>query len=184
MAWLLMLIQGVRRLSESYLYRSHSASKMWIGHYLLGLLFYLTINIAVWIEDDLSFCGGIPQCSKTVVEPYDVWPVIILIFHGLQHTYHASFYRLRTENSTYQMPNHHLFSDVLCPHYSCEVIIYLLLSRLASPAGHEVNWTLASATILVAVNLGVTAVGTWDWYLQRFGPEKLKGKKRMIPGIW
>ena len=46
----LMLLQGLRRLVECCFYASDSKSQMWIGHYALGVLFYSTVNIAVWIE--------------------------------------------------------------------------------------------------------------------------------------
>ncbi|KAF2798121.1 3-oxo-5-alpha-steroid 4-dehydrogenase-like protein [Melanomma pulvis-pyrius CBS 109.77] len=184
-AWLLMHIQGGRRLLESYFYTSKSSSRMWIGHYLLGLLFYLTINVAIWIEKPDYSWGRVPQCVRTTFSwRLDALPATILAFHGLQHTYHAYLHRLRTEHASYQMPDHPVFPNLICPHYTCEVIIYLLLSFLAAPAYKPVNWTLACATVFVAVNLGVTAAGTWDWYILRFGPEKMMGKSRMIPWIW
>jgi 3-oxo-5-alpha-steroid 4-dehydrogenase 3 len=48
--WLVMLIQGSRRLYEAFAYAKPSRSTMWIGHWLMGLGFYLFINIAIWIE--------------------------------------------------------------------------------------------------------------------------------------
>ena len=191
MAWILMLIQGSRRFLESYFFTSQSKSKMWLGHHMLGLIFYLTINVAVWIDEHAGSGDWIPlRSSPPQKEPRTfswklrVLPAVILGFHGLQHSYHAYLYRLRTENEGYQMPEFPVFPDLICPHYTCETIIYLLLSFLAAPKGETVNWTLLSATVFVAVNLGVTAMGTRGWYLQRFGEKKLRGKKRMIPWVW
>lgn len=82
------------------------------------------------------------------------------------------------------MPDFPVFPGLLCPHYTCEIVIYLLLSLLAAPKGSMTNVTLLSATVFVAVNLGVTAVGTRNWYLHKFGEEKMKGKKRMVPWVW
>jgi 3-oxo-5-alpha-steroid 4-dehydrogenase 3 len=48
--WVVMLLQGSRRLYESYAYERSSRSTMWIGHWLMGLGFYLFINISIWIE--------------------------------------------------------------------------------------------------------------------------------------
>lgn len=46
----LMLIQGGRRLYETIEFAKPSNSKMWVVHWLLGLVFYAGITIAVWIE--------------------------------------------------------------------------------------------------------------------------------------
>lgn len=54
----------------------------------------------------------------------------------------------------------------------------------AAPPGQYVNKTIASALVFVVVNLGVTANGTYGWYAQHFGQDKVKGKARMIPLIW
>lgn len=184
LVWFLMLLQGVRRLVESYTYTSTSKSGMWFGHWILGLAFYIAINIAVWIEGTPAFKG-----TKWMSLGYSQWKLVVitpavLTCHWLQHEYHAYLYRLRTEHSGYQLPSHPLFRNLLCPHYTCEVMIYLLLSLLAAPVGRYCNWTLASATVFVAVNLGVTASGTKDWYEQRFGAEKVKRRRRMIPWVW
>lgn len=52
-AWLMIFAQGVRRLYECRSLQSASnstKSSMWIGHWLLGLLFYTATNMAIWIE--------------------------------------------------------------------------------------------------------------------------------------
>ena len=48
--WTLMAVQGLRRLVESILLGKPSASKMWFVHWILGVLFYAAMSIAVWIE--------------------------------------------------------------------------------------------------------------------------------------
>lgn len=50
LTWSLMSIQGVRRLLESSLLTKPSTSKMWFVHWLLGIAFYLTVGISIWIE--------------------------------------------------------------------------------------------------------------------------------------
>jgi len=160
---------------ESNAYTSTSKSRMWFAHWLLGLVFYLTINIAVWIEGPAS---GLTSWASTALVP------AILTAHMLQHSYHAYLYRLRAENKRYQLPLHPIFSNLLCPHYSCETAIYLLLSFLAAPHGRMINWTLFCGTVFVAVNLGVTAIGTKKWYIEKFGKDKVGPRKRMVPGIW
>ena len=160
---------------ESNAYTSTSQSKMWFAHWLLGLIFYLTINIAVWVEHSAE---TIDNWSSAMLVP------AILMAHVLQHSYHAYLYRLRTENKGYRLPKHPIFSNLLCPHYTCETAIYLCLSFLAAPAGRNVNWTLLCGTVFVAINLGATAIGTKEWYLEKFGRDEVGPRKRMVPGIW
>lgn len=157
---------------ESYAFTSTSQSKMWVGHWILGLLFYLTINVAVWVET--------PDTTSSV------WVQVsaVLIAHALQHSYHKYLYHLRTNSKGYQLPSHPWFPNLLCPHYSCEVAIYALLSRVAAPKDRWLNWTWACATVFVATNLGVTAVATKQWYLDTFGADKVRPRRRMVPYCW
>ncbi|CAN9212337.1 unnamed protein product [Alternaria alternata] len=170
--WVLMLLQGLRRMLESYAYTSTSKSRMWFAHWVLGLLFYTTINMAIWVETPSNTVGN--------------WASVpcVITAQMLQHSYHSYLYRLRTESNDYQLPSHTVFPNLLCPHYTCEVAIYALLSLLAAPEGSWVNWTLICATVFVATNLGVTAVGTKNWYVEKFGADKVGPRKRMVPGIW
>jgi len=50
LAWLLLTVQGLRRLLESYFVTKHSASRMWFVHWYLGMAFYLAMGVAIWIE--------------------------------------------------------------------------------------------------------------------------------------
>jgi 3-oxo-5-alpha-steroid 4-dehydrogenase 3 len=173
--WALMLLQGVRRMLESYAYTSSSRSTMWFAHWVLGLVFYITMNVAIWIEGLDKEPG--PWTAAVLVP-------MVLTAHVLQHSYHAYLYRLRTENKGYQLPSHPLFSNLLCPHYTCEIAIYAVLSVLAAPRARLVNWTMVCGTVFVATNLGVTAVGTKEWYAEKFGRDKVGPRKRIVPGIW
>ncbi|KAL1797661.1 hypothetical protein ACET3X_004267 [Alternaria dauci] len=170
--WALLLLQGLRRMLESYAYTSTSKSRMWFAHWILGLLFYTTINMAIWVETPSSAAGN--------------WAFVpgVVTAQMLQHSYHSYLYRLRTQSNDYQLPSHTIFSNLLCPHYTCEVAIYALLSLLAAPEGSWLNWTLMCATVFVGTNLGVTAVGTKEWYVEKFGADKVGPRKRMVPGIW
>jgi 3-oxo-5-alpha-steroid 4-dehydrogenase 3 len=50
LAWLLMAIQGTRRLYESITFTKPSQSKMWAGMWIIGMAFYVFMGISVWIE--------------------------------------------------------------------------------------------------------------------------------------
>jgi 3-oxo-5-alpha-steroid 4-dehydrogenase 3 len=100
-----------------------------------------------------------------------------------QNRAHVYLWRLR-KNGTYTFPLHPLFLLTLTPHYFAECIEYVGLMVAAAAPDQYVNKTIASMLVFVVVNLGVTASGTYGWYAQRFGQDKVKGKARMIPLIW
>ncbi|KAF1979303.1 3-oxo-5-alpha-steroid 4-dehydrogenase-like protein [Bimuria novae-zelandiae CBS 107.79] len=182
--WALMLGQGGRRLVESYVYTSSSKSRMWFVHWLLGLLFYLANNVAVWVELQEDIAKGTKSTPDGLNWKPSIVVPAILTAQMFQHLYHAYLYRLRIQNRDYQLPSHWLFPNLLCPHYTCDIAFYVLLSLLGAPAGHIVNWTLASAAVFSATNLGVTAAGTKAWYEEKFGKDKVSGRRRMIPWVW
>jgi len=100
-----------------------------------------------------------------------------------QNRAHAYLFNLR-KAGTYTLPAHPLFWLTLTPHYFAECVEYVGLALAAAPSGQYVNKTLACALVFVVVNLGVTAHGTYGWYVGRFGRDKVKGKAKMVPLIW
>ncbi|KAI5297675.1 Deoxycytidine monophosphate (dCMP) deaminase, partial [Ascosphaera pollenicola] len=50
LCWLAMACQGARRTAECIAYFKPSASRMWIVFYVVGVAFYLLVNIAIWVE--------------------------------------------------------------------------------------------------------------------------------------
>jgi 3-oxo-5-alpha-steroid 4-dehydrogenase 3 len=50
LCWTLLAVQGIRRLLECRALAKPSESKMWVGHWLFGLVYYLSMGIAIWIE--------------------------------------------------------------------------------------------------------------------------------------
>lgn len=55
----LLQVQGLRRLYECVVIAKSSKSRMWIGHYFIGVAFYLVTNVAIWIEPGKHLC---PNC--------------------------------------------------------------------------------------------------------------------------
>lgn len=58
--WLFLLAQATRRLYESLVLTPPSHARMWIGHWVIGVLFYIGTSVAVWIEGIRT-----PPSSKT-----------------------------------------------------------------------------------------------------------------------
>lgn len=84
----------------------------------------------------------------------------------------------------YTLPESGAFKHIVCPHYTCECVLYLALAIAAAPAGMLLNQTLACTLVFVVVNLGTTAQGTKSWYAARFGADKVEHKWKMIPFIF
>lgn len=77
-----------------------------------------------------------------------------------------------------------MFRYLVCPHYTCEIIIYASLAVLASPQHSMCNQTLLCAALFIAVNLGVTASGTKEWYSVKFGRERVQSRWKMVPFLY
>ncbi|KAI9652616.1 MAG: 3-oxo-5-alpha-steroid 4-dehydrogenase [Trizodia sp. TS-e1964] len=50
LGWILMSVQGLRRLYECVAFAKPSKAKMWIGHWVLGILFYVGMSCAIWVD--------------------------------------------------------------------------------------------------------------------------------------
>ncbi|KAK9423052.1 hypothetical protein SUNI508_04346 [Seiridium unicorne] len=182
LAWLLMALQGVRRLYESLFVMRASSSKMWIVHWLLGCAYYLCIGIAVWIEGSNAILQFDRQLSQLR------WPStretgglsLFLLAWSMQYRCHSYLAGLKK----YSLPEVGMFRHLICPHYTCECLLYLSLAIVAAPEKQVCNRTVLCGLIFVTVNLGVTASGTRRWYAGKFGEEKIKGKWNMIPFIY
>ncbi|WPG98434.1 Hypothetical protein R9X50_00122400 [Acrodontium crateriforme] len=204
LVWALLLIQGSRRLYECLTFDSSSNSQMWVGHWILGLGFYFGTSMAIWIEGSPKLQAHTFTISDIAITSPNVRTFIgILLFilaSGFQHDCHAYLASLKSKTSSkpkskapenekstssqYKVPEHPAFTSLIAPHYTAECIIYAALALIATPTGAWLNWTIASALLFVAVNLGVTAAGTKIWYERTFGPEAVAKKWTLIPFVW
>ncbi|PNS17936.1 hypothetical protein CAC42_3895 [Sphaceloma murrayae] len=180
----MMLVQGSRRLYECLQFSKPSTSKMFIGHWIMGVWFYLTMGVAVWIE-------GIPALTqeKFALKHFQFVPptprtfisfIVFVLASGAQRDCHGYLSSLKQ----YAVPEHPAFHALVCPHYFAECLIYLSMAVQAAPSGTLLNRTILSAFIFVAINLGVTADGTKKWYAKKFGSQSVEGKWRMIPYLF
>ncbi|KAK5135473.1 hypothetical protein LTR08_005261 [Meristemomyces frigidus] len=197
-AWAMLLVQGSRRLYECLAFSKPSSSQMWVGHWVLGILFYSATSLAVWVEGIPALQAHTFTFSDVAIAAPNLQSIIsILIFilaSGFQHDCHTYLASLKStpkrisgneaRNDGYKLPDHLAFSGLIAPHYNAECIIYMSLAILAAPQGMWLNWTMVCALVFVAVNLGVTADGTKGWYERRFGKQAVEGKARMVPLIW
>ncbi|KAJ5764211.1 hypothetical protein N7533_002892 [Penicillium manginii] len=188
--WILLAMQGSRRLWESSSFAKPSTSKMWFVHWILGLGFYLAAGVAIWIEGSealMNFNITLDYIKITRAPSIRTFLCVplFLMASGMQHDCHHFLFSLKK----YTLPDHPIFRAVVCPHYGAECVIYLSLAFLGAPRGQSVNKTLLACSAFVAVNLGLTARTTKQWYLEKFGGDKddleqIKSRWLMIPYIY
>ncbi|OTB20572.1 hypothetical protein K445DRAFT_50743 [Daldinia sp. EC12] len=181
-AWALMSLQGARRLYESVALLRPSPSKMWVVHWLLGVAYYFCTSISIWIEGSRSIQSSDRRTFSAETPSFNtVFGVITFLASSfMQNRCHNYLFQLKK----YSLPEEGLFQYIVCPHYTCECMLYLSLALITAPAGHFYNRTLICALLFVTANLGITAKGTKKWYSEKFGRERVQGKWKMIPGIF
>lgn len=183
--WLLLAMQGSRRLWECVIFSKPSTSKMWFVHWVLGLGFYLAAAVAIWIEGSGTILtqpltiDHIKITNAPSVRTFICVP-LFLMASGMQHDCHHFLFSLKK----YSLPDHPIFRGIVCPHYGAECVIYLSLAVLAAPPGQWVNKTMLSCLTFVAVNLGLTAQTTKQWYMQKFDKESVQRRWLMIPYVY
>ncbi|KAJ5923802.1 hypothetical protein N7466_007989 [Penicillium verhagenii] len=183
--WILLAIQGSRRLWESYKFAKPSSSQISVAHWALGLGFYLAAGVAIWIEGSSAILShrltvdDVKMTNAPTMRTFLCVP-LFLMASGLQHDCHHFLFSLKK----YTLPDHPIFRGAVCPHYGAECIIYLSLALLAAPPGQMVNKTLLACFAFVAVNLGLTARTTKEWYVQKFGREAVQDRWLMVPWIY
>ncbi|RDA82514.1 hypothetical protein CP532_1654 [Ophiocordyceps camponoti-leonardi (nom. inval.)] len=182
LAWAMMAAQGSRRLFECFfVLRSGSSSMLWV-HWLVAVVFYTTVSVAIWIHGS----GAILE-SWTSTEPVptlslrDLSGLVVFLVAWLGQN---SCHRHLASLPKYTLPDRGLFRSIVCPHYTCECVVYLALAFVAAPSGRLFNPTLLCVVAFVVTNLGITARGTKQWYAQKFGREKVAGRWNMIPLVY
>jgi 3-oxo-5-alpha-steroid 4-dehydrogenase 3 len=115
-----------------------------------------------------------PSWKTTIAFP------MFVVASAAQHECHVHLANLKK----YTLPPHRLFQSVVCPHYTSECIVYIAISIIAAPPGQIFNSTVLFGLAFVVTNLGVTADSTRKWYIEKFGADKLVGRKRMVPYIY
>lgn len=181
--WVLLFIQGTRRLVESYVFSKSSKSTMHIAHWLIGLAFYVADSIAIWVEGMSALLAGGVHTSfrEELGKPKAIFGLCFFVVASIvQNRVHARLASL----TSYQIPPGKLFQYVLCPHYTAEVVIYICFAILGAPQGTWLNVTMVAALIFVVSNLAVTAIGTRQWYVGQFGAAKVGARARLIPFVW
>ena len=113
-----------------------------------------------------------------------VWSLLSLVSFFVASTSQFVCHRHLASLRKYSLPSHFFFKSVVCPHYTMECIVYLAMAGLAAPPGVAVNGTLLCVTAFVAINLGVVADTTREWWRMKFGDDAARERWRMLPLVW
>ncbi|GAB0134842.1 hypothetical protein EsDP_00003197 [Epichloe bromicola] len=182
LAWTMMASQGSRRLFECFFVSKPGRTPMWIVHWALALAFYAAMSVAVWVEGSGDILESWHSQKRAVLLTTRVPSTLAVFFAAwLQQN---KCHRYLAQLKKYTLPDEGLFKYIVCPHYTCECVIYLAISVMAAPPGSFFNTSVLCGLVFVAVNLGATALGTKQWYAGKFGDNKVANKWRMIPGIF
>ncbi|CCG84070.1 protein of unknown function [Taphrina deformans PYCC 5710] len=158
---LLLLTHSLRRLLETLLIERPSGSRMWIGHYIVGLTFYLSVNLAT-VESTRQLR------SESYRHPPGLllftWRVVLVIAffsaQYAQHTTHRQLAAIRAQcrRGQYLNPRTGLFKLCIAPHYTAEILMYFSLALFQAD-----NISLWLVVIWTTVVLGTSAIQTNQW---------------------
>jgi 3-oxo-5-alpha-steroid 4-dehydrogenase 3 / polyprenol reductase len=178
-ALVLFALHSLRRLFECmFIVVPNPRSTIWIGHFAIGLAFYLFIHVAI-IAEYASDDGP----AFTRLTPRVIISTVIFTFASVwQHKYHEYLSGL----VKYSLPDRFGATHIVAPHYTAECLLYASLAVLTAKDDQFLNRTLLCVLVFVVVNLGVTADGTKKWQLSKFPERKdaVQRRWRMLPGLF
>ncbi|KAK7417492.1 hypothetical protein QQZ08_011609 [Neonectria magnoliae] len=182
LACVLMALQGLRRFYESLFVSKPGSSPMWVVHWALGLVYYSTMSVSVWIEGSSAILESweSPHQGPRYVQKMSSAMALYFFACLKQNECHRYLASLKK----YTLPTEGWFRFLICPHYTCECLIYVAIAWGSAPMGQLFNKTVLCGLLFVAVNLGATALGTKKWYVEKFGADKVAEKWIMIPFIF
>ena len=195
----LFLLQCCRRWTEC-LYNDFGQSRMHLAGYLVGIAHYLLAPMSLASQDmpfvisktELVTRGPVvnimDKCRSLQIRI--LITIMFFVANWCQHVCHKTLsarndcskcsVSAKTISKQYIFPHHWLFSYVCCPHYTCEICIYMCFFLL-NPCKNT-----ASLLIWVLCNLGVVANEQLQWYCQHFPLESARrgSWKRCIPFVY
>uniref|UniRef100_A0A0N5AJI8 Polyprenal reductase n=1 Tax=Syphacia muris TaxID=451379 RepID=A0A0N5AJI8_9BILA len=169
------LVHVSRRLYETlYISVFSSNSTINIFHFLLGITYYiltpvsqlLTLKVSEIRSFDLILC------------------CFLLILQYQQNICFRILANLRTGNvnnddDAYIIPKNHLFSYLSCPHFTIEILIYIVFTIY-----YRFFSAVAFCCLFVVVNQTIAAILNHRWYMQKFGSDYPSSKRILIPFIF
>lgn len=175
---IMVLLHLIRRFVECKTFEYSENSKMHPIHFLVGISYYPILVTSLSLEGgdgsgDVWFCG------------------IFSIISAMQSYCHYLLWKIRKIDSSSKNAKKDYsplrkiypttFGIVLCPHYSLEIVLYLLV----------VMWSKSKRLLMLnliftALNLRSSASNTGKWYEKRFPTknERQKYPKLLVPFLY
>ncbi|KAJ2084560.1 hypothetical protein GGI09_007213 [Coemansia sp. S100] len=189
LALVLFTVHVLIRLKECVYDQPSTDARMHIGQYAVGIVFYVFTPLAV-VADSYYSPGWVAQSSWTA--PVGVAIYIYASIH--QWRCHQILYSLRrrcidnkstphessTKLDSYAIPTGDLFNYVSCPHFLCEILVYVSLWMVTDCQATSLLWVAG----WTAINLGITARESQQWYQTRFGAGYPHDRRALIPFVW
>jgi len=206
--WGMLIFHAARRAWECFYVMKPSRSPMLGIHWAMSIAFYFVLSVSFWIHASGKGGGSIPwkdhakSCllryakhfSKAIIaegslvflegEVDNAFQLfsLVSVFYAASMTQSVCHLRLAGLRK-YSLPQEGLFRHLVCPHYTMECIIYLVLALVAAPRGQTLNRTMGASLYFVVANLGVTAHATQVWYAEKFGADKVP-RWKMVPFVF
>ncbi|UXI22596.1 hypothetical protein NH340_JMT08538 [Sarcoptes scabiei] len=171
------LIQSIRRLYETCLVSIYSGNTINLVHYLVGILFYLTLGYG-------TYRTSLVETQETNHLILSWWLLIFLIFSFVQYKSHLILANIRLPKKEkvckdrYAIPKESLFNHITCPHYLSEIIIYYCLFEFSQ---QSVRWFII--WLFVLSNQTIAALLSHRWYQNHFGEIFPPNLNALIPFI-
>lgn len=165
---LLNLAQSIRRLYECQrVSRFSSSAKIHIFHYLVGLIFYASVDV-------LPFMMHLLHEENTISFGYILIPILVFFLASYDQ---LSTHIILSKQKKYTLPDVGLFNYVVCPHYMDECLIYFsfLLVRPCIPLLMVMTW--------VVINLSASANQSYIFYKNN-ETSNISSRYRIFPGIY
>lgn len=161
----LFLTHSLRRTLETVFIDRPSGSTMWIGHYLVGLMFYVFTNLAMVAEHIVDTDQHVvPRPSYGTI----LSGLCLITFFAAQvgqHSVHRllASYRAQCTPGQYLNPQDGLFRYLIAPHYTAEIVMYFALALMNGE-----NLCLYWVVLWTFLTLTTSALETDAWGKKTF----------------
>jgi len=185
---ILYSIHCIRRLYESTCISVFSSTaRINILHLILGCSFYVNAvitQLSLWpCDNTITSCKRISSWS---ISRWQLALIVIFLLAMLsQHVTFRILANLRKDSKGKVTTQKHLipygapFRFLSSPHFTVEILIYLILS-----VWYEFALSTVLMSIFVLANQSLVALSTHRWYLDRFGDKYPNDRKALVPFLY
>ncbi|KAG5356719.1 hypothetical protein CKK34_6090 [Yarrowia sp. E02] len=166
-----------KKKAEKKTTETRSDSQMLLTHYLVGMGFYVAVFCSLWATG----VAAVRDMEEWDFEYNSVGLVAALVVFFvasiLQYQCHVHLSSL----VKYSLPTFWPFKITVCPHYTCEVVIYLSYIGVALATGSSPNYGLLLAPLFTLTVLTTSAKNSKEWYKNKFPEYGVKWLT--VPGL-